>query len=587
NKSGAVSIKEQEYAKVIHKSGNDLLTLINDILDLSKMEAGKIELIMEPTSFESIKSNIFSLFNEYAKSKGIHFDASLHDSLPSHFVTDSFRLEQVIKNLLSNALKFTPEDGHVLFSVRSAPSSISFTTENLRNAKQVIEFSVRDSGIGIAPDKQLAIFEAFQQADGSINRKFGGTGLGLSISKMLVTVLGGELKLSSEVNKGSTFYIYLPLEEAGVDISVMPDNSTVISGHIEVQTPTLSCNLSIENNVLSKFIEDRLLDFSINIVAKDDAIFTISDTENSSTNTIHVDEVKPEQSKPLDILNKGNIASYLNQFESKHLQRPMRILLVEDDLVQVKLFHYAIKTLPFAVSIATANSFDETLTLLEQDAYDLLVLDLDLGHGVRDGIDNIYKLKANSFIRDTQIVIYTVHELSNDEIAEIKSFELDINSKLHTTFAQLLTKVIAKTTSQGLLKLSTHKKLLVEAFNGKRILVVDDDLRNIFSLKAIFSEYQVKLFTAASGKQALEMSVSQSFDLVLSDLMMPQMNGYEFLENFKKIETCKNIPVYALTADMSIGVSNKCYEAGFVKCLLKPIDSEVLINEILSTLYTA
>jgi signal transduction histidine kinase len=216
NKNNNLNEKESEYARVIHKSGSDLLSLINEILDLSKIEAGKLEMVMQKSEPMSIKKNMLDLFSPLANEKKIEFQTEIHSDLPAVFETDQFRLEQVLKNLLSNAMKFTPESGTVALRIKTIQTGkhFQFHAKPLLEASRVIEFSVQDTGIGIAKEKQQSIFEAFSQADGSTSRKYGGTGLGLSISKMLVTMLGGEIKLQSEPGKGSTFIVYLPLDSA-------------------------------------------------------------------------------------------------------------------------------------------------------------------------------------------------------------------------------------------------------------------------------------------------------------------------------------------------------------------------------------
>ncbi len=217
NKNGSLTEKEIEYAKVIHKSGGDLLMLINDVLDLSKIEAGKIELRLTNESVKQMKDDMKSLFDEVANQKKIDFNIDVHADVPEFIVTDKLRIEQIIKNLLSNAFKFTGAGGYVKLKIKPAETHTQFKSRNLIRKNNVIEFSVTDSGIGIPLDQQQIIFEAFQQADGSINRKYGGTGLGLSISRMLVTLLGGELQLVSEKDKGSTFSLFVPLESSHAD----------------------------------------------------------------------------------------------------------------------------------------------------------------------------------------------------------------------------------------------------------------------------------------------------------------------------------------------------------------------------------
>jgi signal transduction histidine kinase/CheY-like chemotaxis protein len=212
NKNNALTEKETEYARVIHKSGSDLLMLINDVLDLSKIEAGKIELRLANENVKQIKDDMQSLFAEVANQKKIDFSIEIDPAVPEFIVTDKLRIEQIIKNLLSNAFKFTKEYGTVRFNIKPADRNTGFKNQNLLQCENVIEFSVSDSGIGIPLDQQQIIFEAFQQADGSINRKYGGTGLGLSISRMLVSLLGGELQLVSEKDKGSTFFLFVPAE---------------------------------------------------------------------------------------------------------------------------------------------------------------------------------------------------------------------------------------------------------------------------------------------------------------------------------------------------------------------------------------
>ncbi len=320
NKNRSLTEKEIEYARVIHKSGNDLLSLINDILDLSKIEAGKIELVKQSASIRQIKNDMLDLFSPVANEKKIQLQTELHSNLPEDFMTDQFRLEQVLKNLLSNALKFTVENGTVTLRIRQADPKFQFYSEALVSAKNVIEFSVSDTGIGIAKEKQNDIFEAFQQVDGSTSRKYGGTGLGLSISKMLIGMLGGEMKLESEERKGSTFYIFLPLETS----QSYNSKEEIAKTQIE-SAENLHSDLTIQS--LSEKIIFDVADDRENLEDKDRVLLIVEDDFNFAKLLVEIAHDK--QFKAI-VTNQGDIAlKYAAQYHPSAILLDMQLPVMD------------------------------------------------------------------------------------------------------------------------------------------------------------------------------------------------------------------------------------------------------------------
>ncbi|MEM7374008.1 MAG: response regulator [Bacteroidota bacterium] len=516
NKNGGLTPKEIEHAHVIHKAGSDLLTLINDILDLSKIESGKLELLIEQVSLEEVNKDMKLLFQELAKEKGIQFTIPVSSQLPSSLVSDRVRIEQILKNLLSNAFKFTEKGGSVSLRMTPPEPGTEFRRKTLAQSEQVIAFAVQDSGIGIPEEKQQAIFEAFQQADGSTSRKYGGTGLGLSISRQLAAMLGGEIHLHSVAGEGSTFTLYLPINHS---------------------------NIPIEEEV---------------------------DVSVSSHNTYTLSEA--------------------------------RILIVEDHEVQSE----GIKTLFEGLQAIPTQAFTakQALDILESDGpFDCIVLDLKLPD--IPGLDLLKTIKEDARWEHQPVVINTSMDLDQKTQASIMQYTNSMvikSAKSHTRlvdevgmFLQSITPTpsveqpiqqVSKELENKEVKagVAASLKLLEEEevariLKGRRILLADDDMRNVFALSAVLESYELHLRIASDGQDALDqLAESPEVDLILMDIMMPVMDGYEAIRQIRAQAIFTDTPILALTAKAMKEDRALCIEAGASEYMAKPIDPSHLLS---------
>lgn len=531
NRSGNLSDKQIEHVKVIHKSGSDLLILINDILDLSKIEAGKLEFNIEAVPINAIIEDMESLFTVLANDRGITFNIEKSEGLPDHINTDKIRIEQVIKNLLSNAFKFTPVGGRVSLKVCFAEKDAIFKNEHLYKYPSVIAIKVSDTGIGIPEDKQKLVFEAFQQADGSTSRKYGGTGLGLAISRELCQIMGGELSLYSVEGSGSTFTIYLPANSAAT-----------ISSH-ELPEPEAKSETIVPAALPSP-----------------DSYF-----ENEIPDDRH--SVSPGDNT---------------------------VVIIEDDIPFLKML----------MDIAHESGFkcigalqgERGLQLVRHYKPSRVILDLQLP--VMDGWNMLKKLKSDA--ATNKIPVYIISGMDKKalgiqmgasgyltkpaEKADILKIFIEPCDTLPNTSVQQELKTIANAESENYSYTTTieppvvNPDVLHHALRGKRVLMVDDDMRNIYSLTAALENEGLEVTTAYDGQQALDLLHSQNnFDLILMDIMMPVMDGYTAIKEIRKSDKYKDIPIIALTAKAMKDDRQKCLDAGASDYMSKPVNTEQLM----------
>ena len=638
NRPENLNDEQLKYAGVIHNAGSDLLTLINDILDLSKIESGKVDLDIEPVRPQEVKQNMESLFNEIAKSKKINYQVTLSANLPERMMTDLSRAEQIIKNLLSNAFKFTPENGEIKLEISPADQQIRFYSDNLKNSKQqVISFSVKDSGIGIPEDKQKLIFEAFKQADGTTSRKYGGTGLGLSISKELANILGGEIQVNSEPGTGSCFTLYLPVAHDG-QISITEPEAK--QHPIPVTTPFISevpVVLPINKNrkqtlliveddmvfadVLKDYATEKgfepLLAHSGDVGLEmattqlPDAIildimlpvmdgWSILKRLKSNPLTKHIPihmmsagEVKGERAlkegaigflkKPIDKDQLDHAFSVLN---SGHIIYNFQtVLIIEDHELQ----SLAVKEQLVEKGIEVAQAFtgQEALDMLEKQSFDCIILDLNLPDA--SGFDLLDQIKTQDRFTHIPVIINTAMELDQDKIAHIMKYSEAMVLKSNKSNDRLIDEVSLfmnklkkqdtfQTTTKGTSKtktVSTIEKVLKD----KTILITDDDMRNIFALSSALQVYDINIVIANNGKEALEkLAETETIDLVLMDIMMPEMDGYEAMRTIREQRKYKKLPIIALTAKAMKNDREKCIEAGANDYIAKPVDLDQLLS---------
>jgi HAMP domain-containing protein/CheY-like chemotaxis protein/signal transduction histidine kinase len=668
NPDNNLSAKQVDFAKTIHGSGQDLLTLINDILDLSKIESGMMNINLGDVSFGEITETTEKTFRQVANDKGLAFDIDRAPNLPRAVHTDATRLHQVLKNLLGNAFKFT-EKGGVTLTMESATTGWSHGHETLDRAAGVIAFRVKDTGIGIAEEKQRLIFEAFQQADASTTRKYGGTGLGLSISREIARLLGGEIKVESSEGEGSTFTLYLPAsyvapltrnrddERTGerprprieaLDNTVerpMPESdSDSASGPrreqsgvvVEEQVPDDRDDIAEGDRVLMIVEDDVNFAGILRDMAHDKGFKAIVATRGESA--LHLaqryrpdavtldialpdmegwtvlDRLKHDKSTrhiPVHIisgddesgrgLKLGAFATVQKPVTKEGLddafarirgfvERPNKSLLVIEDNDAQRGAIVELIGGDGDVDITSAATGEEALQILSERRFDCMVLDLGLPD--MSGFDFINRLKNELQVHDIPIVVYTGRELTKKEETELKRMAeaiiiKDVQSpdRLLDETALFLHRVEAN--------LPEHKRQILEQLHesdpvlaGKRALIVDDDMRNIYALTSLLERHKMNVLYAESGAEGIDiLHKNPDIDVVLMDVMMPEMDGYQAMRLVRSEEKYKNLPMIALTAKAMKGDREKCMEAGASDYITKPIDAQQLVSLLRVWLY--
>jgi signal transduction histidine kinase/CheY-like chemotaxis protein/CHASE3 domain sensor protein len=625
--------EQVKYAQTIQSSGNDLLTLINDILDLSKIEAGHVEIRPESVSVERLVNEVVSLFKPIADQKGLTLEASISPNCPGTIRTDRQRLEQILKNLLSNACKFT-EAGGVGLRVHSVESD-------------KIAFSVSDSGIGISQEQQHRVFEAFRQADSTISRKYGGTGLGLSISLELSRLLGGGLYLESTIGQGSTFTVVVPEQFASA--AVMPRNTSF-------RTDVLPAAPPIPTNAIKKSAPARLPDDDRNdlagqkkvlLVVEDDASFAkivrdlaheldfkclvatdAADALNLAQrylpSAVVLDVGLPDQSglSVLDLLKRDvrtrhipihvvsasdhahaalslgaigyllkpvkreQLADVLGKLEARLSQSIRRVLIVEDDNVQRE----AIRKLLTSSDVETvgAGTAAECLSHLKEHTFDCMVLDLSLSDA--SGFSLLEKLSEEGSYAFPPVIVYTGRDLSSDEEQRLRRYSASIIIKGAKSPERLLDEVTLfrhrvvsdlPAEQQKMIQKSRNRDAVLE---GRRILIVEDDVRNVYALVNILEPHGASVVIARNGQESLdalndaEEAGNQKIDLVLMDVMMPVMDGLSAMREIRKDVRWTKLPVIALTAKAMPDDQEICLQAGANDYMAKPLDVDRLLS---------
>lgn len=543
NKAKNLTEKQIEHASVIYKSGNDLLMLINDILDLSKIEAGKIELHNEQFVTEELATDMQSLFNELANEKGIMFSVTIEKGFPTQLLLDKMRLSQIIKNLLSNAFKFTPKDGKVILKMEYAPKDSIFKNQKLYKTKRVIAISVMDTGIGIPEDKQKIIFEAFQQADGSTSRKFGGTGLGLAICRELSLLLDGDLVLHSIEGSGSTFTIYLPHQPSDKE-ELITNETLVIKENKKEKTATKKGSLAC------------LLPFKYNEILDDRS--TLSNTDK-------------------------------------------KVLIIEDDVPFAKMLLDCCHEFGFKAIVAVQGN--DGFNYAKHFVPDIIILDMQLP--VVDGWTVLKQLKKDKSVKHIPVYIisamdkkplgiemgakgYLTKPTSKEEINKIFSAEgaFAIEEVVEEAVVNSVNKKKVRVLNATSVKAPPIANKLKDLLKGKTVLMADDDMRNIYSLTATLEAEGLQVICAYDGKDAIEKLIQNpSIDLILMDIMMPNMDGYETIRKIREEEKYKQIPIIAITAKAMQGDREKCIEAGASDYIPKPINIDQLLSVMKAWIY--
>jgi CheY-like chemotaxis protein/HAMP domain-containing protein/signal transduction histidine kinase len=642
NQAGNLTPKQVEFAKNIHSAGSDLLTLINDILDLSKIESGTVTVDVENVPFAMMRESVERNFRHIAEAKNLGFRIEFDPTLPRAFSTDSKRLQQILKNLLSNAFKFTAR-GEVTMGVRPATEGWGYEHPVLARAPHAIALRITDTGIGIAPEKQRLIFEAFQQADAGTSRKYGGTGLGLAISRELATLLGGEIRLTSTPGQGSTFTLYLPLNYTGpASATTAPTSAFASAPALPVLPVTRDESIPDDRDAIAEgdltllIVEDdphyaRVLlglardkglkgivalrgtqaltlarrfhptAITLDIFLPDMLGWTVLNNLKLDPHTRHI----PVQIISLEAERQHGLArgafSYLvkpvttqaleqcfdkiKAFATPHVKR---LLVVEDNPVErdsvVELLGYQ------DLEITAVGSGAEAMTALLDRAFDCCVLDLRLPD--MSGFELLAKVQAEPALRDVPIVVFTGKELSADEEIQLKTVAKsvvlkDVQSpeRLFDETALFLHRVVADlpAAKQQLLERLHNSN---EALHGRKVLVVDDDARNIFALATLLENHDMNVITATNGRQAIELiQTTADLSLVLMDIMMPEMDGYQTMREIRKDPHFRALPMLALTAKAMKGDREKCLEAGASDYIAKPVNTEQLLSLLRVWLY--
>jgi HAMP domain-containing protein/CheY-like chemotaxis protein len=640
NTEGNLQPKQIEFARTIHASGNDLLSLINDILDLSKIESGTVSVDVASLRFTDLHDYVDRTFRHVAEAKNLEFEIEMDAELPANLYTDSQRLEQVLRNLLSNAFKFT-EAGRVLLNVAPATEGWSPDNEVLNHARSVIAFSVSDTGIGIAPEKQQIIFEPFLQADGSTSRKYGGTGLGLAISRQIARLLGGEIRLASALGQGSTFTLFLPLAHAPTrtarrEISqprwpALPQTSAAATE--APAAPAEPAELPFEDDRAFINPGDRVLliieddpnyarilidlahaqDFKCVVVQRGSAAIALARDLKPAAVTLDLhlpdldgwrvlDRLKVDLATrhiPIQIITVDEDATpalsqgalgYVTKSQARDplekafarlkdfVDKPMKnLLVVEDDEVQRMSMLELLGN--GDIHTTTVSTGKEALHALESGQFDCMVLDLGLPD--MKGTELLERIKSSPVGRSLPIIIYTARELLDEESSKLRQLAETILIKDVRSPERLLDQT-ALLLHRNVARLPERQRKMLEHLHqgileNKKVLVVDDDIRNIFAMTSLLERFKMRVVSAENGKDGIQMLTEQrDIDIVLMDIMLPTMDGYTTIRAIREIEQLKELPIIAVTAKAMKGDREKCLAAGASDYLCKPVEAEQL-----------
>ena len=635
NREENLNPRQVEFAKTIHAAGTDLLNLISDILDLSKIESGTVTVENEDIPFTHLRDSIERSFRHEAERRKLNFSVKFDDELGRAINTDSKRLLQIAKNLLSNAFKFT-EKGSVRLHARVATEGWSPEHRVLSKAPMVVAIEVQDTGIGISAEKQKIVFEAFQQADAGTARKYGGTGLGLAISRELAGVLGGEIRLESRPGSGSTFTLYLPLT-----YTTPPERtSDAYATHVEAirssTTPLLHLAEEIEDDrailmpgeLSLLIVEDdlhyagvlrdlaRMAGFralvaqrgadalrlandyhptaiTLDIFLPDMLGWTVLARLKQSPETRHIPvQIVTLEEERHHSMERGafshlskpatteSIQAALDRIKKFSMPRVKKLLVVEDDEVASLSIEELIRDEDVEISRVASGS--EAFERMRTGAFDCVVLDLRLPD--MNGFELLDKVQAEESLRDLPIVVFTGKDLSADEEARLLKVAKSIIIKgvqsperLLDETALFLHRVVANLppAKREMLR-SLHQS--DESLQGKKVLVVDDDVRNIFAISSILERHGMNVVTAHNGQEAIDrVEHEPDVSMVLMDIMMPGMDGYETIRTIRTQPDLRSLPIIALTAKAMKGDREKCIEAGASDYIAKPVHTDQLL----------
>ncbi|MDM1296404.1 response regulator [Sphingobacterium sp. N143] len=639
-----LNVDQIESAKVIQSSGTSLLTLIDEILDLSKIESGKMTLEYTNLNLDDIVEDLSNLFLPIIHEKKLAFNINIDPKINHNFQGDRLRIDQVLRNLMSNAIKFTAK-GEVRLDIYEDSSD-----------DNRLVFAVVDSGIGIPLEKQKIIFEAFQQADGSTRRKYGGTGLGLSISREIARLLGGEIKLESEEGKGSVFLFCIPKYKTEVGEILTKEQQLVEEIQLEVDEVK---ELVMENSydpatirIPEELPDDRdhiLTGDKVILIVEDDINFAkallkyahsqqykavvvvrgdhalpaarkfqpkavlldiqlpimdgwaVMDELKADKSTRHIPvhimsslEVKKESlmKGAIDFINKPvaleQMTSVFQKIESALSQSPKKVLIIEENPKHASALAYFLGS--FNISLEVKDNVNDSIIALQTAGVDCVILDM----GVPDemGYNTLDAIKHHEGLENLPIIIFTGKNLSKAEELKIKKYADSVVVKTAHSYQRILDEVglflhlIEVNNSDETKKRNNGLGSLIDVLKGKKVLIADDDVRNIFSMTKALEKFQVQVIPAMDGKEALALLGSgDSIDIVLMDMMMPEMDGYETIKNIRQIAKFSTLPIIAVTAKSMIGDREKCIQAGASDYISKPVDIDQLLSLLRVWLY--
>ncbi|MEO8480985.1 MAG: response regulator, partial [Acidobacteriota bacterium] len=642
NSSGNLAPKQVDFARNIHSAGADLLTLINDILDLSKIESGTVTVEAEEITFASLRDAVNRTFHSVAESKSLAFHVDIDTALPRAFVSDPKRLNQVLKNLLSNAFKFTAQ-GHIAMTVRQVTEGWPSDHPILQYVQNAVAFAVTDTGIGIAPEKQRLIFEAFHQADAGTSRKYGGTGLGLAISRELATLLGGDIRLISAPGQGSTFTLYLPFSYMGparpvvnspgehaASLPAIVDPPALPAGVVIVEEPIIDDRGAIRPGDMTLLIvEDdphyaRILlglarDRGFRGIVANRGQTALSLAKEFQPTAITLDVFLPDmlgwtvlnnlkldpatRHIPVQILSveeerqhglshgafsylvkpatTSDIEAALDRIKTYIEPRVRRLLIVEDDDVErqsiVELLSHS------DIEVVAVGTGEEAMSALLSGRFECCVVDLRLPD--MTGFQLLDLIQSEPGLAEVPVVVFTGRDLSPEEESRIRTVAKSILLKdvrsperLFDETALFLHRVVAdlpdaKQTMLAQLHGSS------EVLHGRRVLVVDDDVRNIFALSTLLENHGMEVTSATNGRDAIDvLQRRDDLNVVLMDIMMPGMDGYETMREIRREARFRTLPILALTAKAMKGDREKCLDAGASDYIAKPVNSDQLLS---------
>lgn len=618
------------YADVIHNSGQGLLQLIDEILDLSKIEAGKMEMDVTQVSIRELTKNLEALFIPQINAKSLQLKIDIDKNIINEIYTDQVKLEQILKNLLSNAIKFT-NTGKIGLHI-------------YENVNGELSFAVSDEGIGIPAEKQSLIFEAFQQADGSTKRMFGGTGLGLSISKHLATLLSGNIFVKSEEGKGSLFTITIPKDIRQLPVTINAnENRQVIQlynenietdslheTHIEDDRDLINDGDSIiligEDdvsfaNILKDYAHKK--NYKVVIDTRGDEVLSLAIKyaptailldiqlpvmngwqileklkKNQQTNKIPVHIISSMQAKQqgmemgaADFINKpvspGQLNNLFQRLERALLNHPKKVLIIEENVQHAKALNYFLGTHGIATQVT--KSVEESVQKLSANGTDCVILETDTAKD--ENFTALKNIKTTAGLEGLPIIVFTGKNLSMPEENRLKEFADSIVIKTAHSYQRILDEasLFLHIVEQKNKKGRRNEKLssdLNNVLKDKVVLVTDDDVRNIFSLTKALEMQQMKVIAATDGNEAMEIFARKNkVDIVLMDMMMPHLDGYETIRLIRKDNDLKKLPIIALTAKAMKGDREKCIAAGASDYISKPVDIDQLISLLRVWLY--